>query len=212
MNKNIKLKKSSGQIKSYLLVFIIGIIAGVITRLTDFFPYDTLWSFSSIATLLGFWIVTVTFIVYFSSTNINAALNTFLYLFGMTLSFYALLYILGFWLPKFDNGSFKTSLFLIYSAVSFVAGIVAYFLYYWNKHNKLGSIMYALPVGGLLAETIGVALYFINNHTFLFQLIFDLLFLGIFGIWFYKKASNKIVFLAAIITVGVLGYFLIYRV
>ena len=75
-------------LKSYMLVMILGLIAGFITRLSDLFPYDTLWSLSSIATLYGFWMVTTTLVIYFSSSNKNSAINVFLYLVSMNFSFY----------------------------------------------------------------------------------------------------------------------------
>lgn len=43
--------------KSYIKIFFVGILVGCICRLADYFPADTLWSFSSIQTLLGFWII-----------------------------------------------------------------------------------------------------------------------------------------------------------
>ena len=40
--------------KSYIKIFLVGTLVGGICRLADYFPADTLWSFSSIQTLLGF--------------------------------------------------------------------------------------------------------------------------------------------------------------
>lgn len=76
--------------KSYIKIFFVGILVGCICRLADYFPADTLWSFSSIQTLLGFWIITNTTIVLLSTSNICAGISSFLYMFGMTLSFYGL--------------------------------------------------------------------------------------------------------------------------
>jgi len=92
--------------KSYLLVIGLGLAAGLLTTLLNLFPSDTLWSFSSIATLFGFWMLTVTLIIYFSSSNINAAINVLLYLFSMNFSFYLLKYLLGFFLSSM--GSFHS--------------------------------------------------------------------------------------------------------
>ena len=89
-------------IKSYLKIFLIGILIGCVCRLADYFPADTLWSFSSIQTLFGFWIITNTVIVLLSSSNICAGISSFLYMFGMTLGFYGLQAILGMFLPSFS--------------------------------------------------------------------------------------------------------------
>ena len=104
MNKTL-----THSMKSYITIFWVGILVGCICRLTDYCPADTLWSFSSIQTLLGFWIITNTIIVLASTSNICAGISSFLYMFGMTLSFYGLQAILGTFIPLFSGG-FRTSL------------------------------------------------------------------------------------------------------
>ena len=111
---NIKLRNT---FKSYTMIFIIGILVGCICRLLDYFPADTLWSFSSIQTLLGFWIITNTIIVLLSTSNICAGISSFLYMFGMTFSFYALQAILGMFIPLF-SGAFRFSLFVLFTVLS----------------------------------------------------------------------------------------------
>ena len=101
----------------------LGCLAGILTRLTDFFPYDSLWSLSSIATLFGFWMVTVTLVVLFSRSNRNAAVNVMLYLTAMNISFYLLKYILGLFLPMFDNEGFHWNLLVLYTALACLCSI-----------------------------------------------------------------------------------------
>lgn len=203
-------KNFQNYFKPYLLFVGFGLVAGIITRLSDFFPNDDLWSFSSIATLFGFWMLTVTLIIYFSSSNKNAAINVLLYLFSMNFSFYFLQYILGFFIPRFYIEEFQWTLFILYSVFALVCSAISYGLYFWNKENKLSNFLYALPVSGLAAETIGVSIYLYNNHTFLFQLIFDFLSLIILGCWFYQKANNRLIYIATIVTTTLIGYFLVY--
>ena len=109
MNKTL-----THSMKSYITIFLVGILVGCICRLTDYCPADTLWSFSSIQTLLGFWIITNTIIVLASTSNICAGISSFLYMFGMTLSFYGLQAILGTFIPLFSGG-FRTSLFILFT-------------------------------------------------------------------------------------------------
>ena len=59
--------------KSYIKIFLIGILVGCITRLLDYCSLDTLWSWSSVQTLLGFWMISNTVIVVKSSSNKCAA-------------------------------------------------------------------------------------------------------------------------------------------
>lgn len=204
----IGLEKSNNKL---VLMAGLGLLAGIITRLTDFFPHDNLWSFSSIATLFGFWMLTVTLVICFSSSNINAAINVFLFLFLMSFSFYFLKYLLGFFIPRFHDEGFQWHLFIMYVVFALVCATVSYALYFWNKGNKMSSFLYALPVGGLAAETIGVSFYLYNNHTFLFQLIFDSMSLLILGYCFFKKANNKLLYIISVIGISSIGYFLVYR-
>ena len=197
--------------KSYILAVGLGLVAGIITRLSDFFSNADLWAFSSIATLFGFWMLTVTLVIYFSSSNKNAAINVFLYLFGMNFNFYFLKYILGFFIDRFYNEGFQWNIFILYNVFALVCSAIGYVLYFWNKENKLSNFLYALPVSGLVAETIGVSIYLYNNHTFLFQLIFDFLSSIILGCWFYQKANNKLIYIITIVAAASIGYFLVYR-
>lgn len=153
---NIKLRNTY---KSYTAIFVIGILVGCICRLLDYFPADTLWSFSSPQTLFGFWIITNTIIVMLSTSNICAGISSFLYMFGMTLSFYALQAILGMFIPMFSGG-FRFGLFILFTVWSIACAIAAFILYYWNREHIFSSVLYSLPVGALFAETIAVFIYF----------------------------------------------------
>lgn len=141
--------------KSYIKIFFVGILVGCICRLADYFPADTLWSFSSIQTLLGFWIITNTTIVLLSTSNICAGISSFLYMFGMTLSFYGLQAILGMFVPLFSGG-FRFSLFVLFTLLSIPCAIAAYILYYWNREYIFNSILYSLPIGALAAEATAI--------------------------------------------------------
>ena len=183
--ENIKL---SHTLKSYSMVFLVGIFIGCICRLLDYCSLDSLWGFSSIQTLLGFWIITNTIIVLLSTSNKCAGISSFLYMFGMTLSFYGLQAILGMFIPLFSGG-FRKSLFILFSLLSIPCAIAAFVLYYWNKDNVLSSLLYSLPVGALVAETIAISFYFLEHHTFLFQLLMDIIGAVVFSVLFFKKVQ-----------------------
>lgn len=205
----MKLKDS---LKSYALLFLLGILAGVICRLSDFFPYESLWSLSSIATLFGFWIASVGVITCFSASGKGAFINTFLYMFGMTLSFYVLKYLLGFFIERFSNdGRFQRDLFLIYTALSVVCGIGSYVLYFWNRKTIFSSILYALPAAGMLAEAAGCFFVLASRHMLLGQTLFDFLFALLFGITLFRKADNKILYLITLGAVTAAVFLLVYR-
>lgn len=206
---NHKLLKNTG--KSYFVIFLCGILAGAATRLTDFCGADTLWSFSSVATLYGFWIISVTVIVLLSTSSVCAGVSSFLYLFGMTFSFYGLRYVLGLFHARFLNDGFQTNLFLVYTGLSACCGIGAALLHFWEKNTRLGAVLYALPVGALLAETIGTGVHLWTRSTFLFQFLMDILAAVGFGALFLKRTAHKAIYGAAVVLVTAAVYLLIYR-
>ena len=193
-------------LKSYSKVFLVGIFVGCICRLLDYFPADTVWGFSSIQTLLGFWIITNTILVLLSTSNLCAGISSFLYMFGMTLSFYGLQAILGMFIPLFSGG-FRFTLFLLFTVLSIPCAIVAFILYYWNREHILNSILYALPIGALAAEAIVIIIYFGEHHTFLFQMLMDTIGAVIFFLLFYKKAKSKRLFIIASVISSLVFYF-----
>lgn len=203
--------KETKQYKKYWQMILLGLAAGIITRLSDLCPYDDLWSFSSIATLFGFWIVTNSLIIWFASSNRNAGIMVFLYMFFMDISFYGLEYILGFFFQRFDNGGFRTGLFLIYGVGAIICGIMAYVLYFWNRKGWYSSVFLAGTVGVLLAETVGVTRYLLTQNTFLFQLLFDAVGVICLGVLFGRKAQNKVVFTGCVAVFTVVFYLFLYR-
>ena len=84
--------------KEIISWILLGILVGVITRLSDFFDQDHFLSLSSISTLFGFWIVSITMITIKSHSRKQAFIHTFLYMFSMTCSYYGLKYVLGFFI------------------------------------------------------------------------------------------------------------------
>lgn len=200
---NIKLRHT---LKSYSIVFLIGIFVGCICRLLDYCSSDSLWGFSSIQTLVGFWIITNTIIVLLSTSNKCAGISSFLYMFGMTLSFYGLQAILGMYIPLFSGG-FRTSLFVLFTLLSIPCAIAAFILYYWNKDNALSSLLYSLPEGALVAETIAIFYYLLQHNTFLFQLIMDIVGVIVFGIIFFKRVKYKKIYIVGIVLSALIFYF-----
>ena len=203
-------KKLEHTMKSYIKIFFIGILIGCICRLLDYFPADTLWSLSSIQTLLGFWIITNTIIVLLSSSNVCAGISSFLYMFGMTLSFYGLQAILGIFIPLYSGG-FRTSLFVLFTILSIPCGVAAFILYYWNKDNVFNSVLYSLPIGALAAETIAISVYLSKYHTFLLQLLMNSVGIIVFGILFFRRAKSKAAFAVSLILSTLLFYFVLYH-
>ena len=119
-------------------------------------------------------------------------------MFGMTFSFYALQAILGMFIPLF-SGEFLFSLFVLFTVLSIPCAIAAFILYYWNKEHVFNSVLYSLPVGALVAEAITVSIYFLEHHTFLFQLLMDIIGAIVFLFMFYRRVRSKGLYLISVI-------------
>ncbi len=203
---NIKL---SHTLKSYGMIFLVGIFVGCICRLLDYCPSGYWWSFTSMQTLPGFWLITNIIIVLLSTSNKCAGISSFLYMSGMTLSFYGLKSILEQSTSHFHEG-FNTHLFLMFSFLSVLCGVAAFILFYWNKNNSFSSLLYSLPVGALAAETIAIIYYLLQHHTvtFLDQLIMDIGGIILFGITFLKKVKNRKIYIVGIMSSALIIFFL----
>ena len=197
--------------KSYIKVIVFGLIIGIVTELVNLLPNSDILGWSSIAGTFGFWIFTTTFIIYLSCSNKNAMFNTFLYLASMCCSFYLLQGIIKFFTPNMTvDGLIEWSHLFFWVMIAMICGIVAYVLYYWNKNNKFSNILYALPIAGMLLDTVNNCLKFYYSHTQLLGAILDVIFLMIMFGLFMKKSNRKIIFLITIIFVAIIGNFTIF--
>lgn len=197
--------------KCYIKVIVFGLIIGIVTELVNLLPNNDVLGLSSIAGTFGFWIFTTTFMIYLSCSNKNAMLNTFLYLASMCCSFYLLQGIIKFFTPNITvDGLIEWSHLFFWIMISILCGIVAYILYYWNKNNQFSNILYALPVAGMLIDTVNNCLKFYYSHTQLLGAILDVIFLIILFCLFMKKSNRKIFFIFTIIFVTIIGNFTIF--
>ncbi len=196
--------------KDYATVSFLGLFAGIIARLTDFCSMDTLWSFPTIATLFGFWIVTVTLIIWRSTSHLTAGLNTFLYLLCMTVAYYGLQYLFGLFLPGFALEEFPLHLFIAYCAASAVCGLLAVILYFWNRKSWYAAILLAAPIGVLAAETLSVLVLLQRHQTHLFQLIFNAGFCLYIGLQFRKSTRYKELYTVSVIAFASACYYFLY--
>lgn len=196
--------------KDYAKVCSFGLLAGTLARLTDLLPIGTLWSFSTIATLFGVWIVTVTLLIWRSTSHLTAGLNTFFYLLFTTVAFYGLQYILGIFLPQFDVGFFPMRLFLYSCVAALICGFVALIFYFWNHKTWYAALLLALPIGALAAESVSVLLLLQQYHTHLFQLLFDAGFCLYLGIQFRKTTKFKELYTVSVIAFAAVTYYFLF--
>lgn len=84
--------------------------------------------------------------------------------------------------------------------------IAAAILYFWNRDHLFNSVLYALPVGALLAEAVAIVLYLIAHQKFLFQLLMDIGGFLVFGGLFWRKVKSKPLYLLSVLLFAVIFY------
>lgn len=193
--------------KSYIQVICFGAVIGLITELLNFFPNNDLWGWSSIAGSFVFWIFSTTFVIYFSSSNINAMINTFLYLSSMCISYYVLQGIIDFFTPGITVDHFiHWDHLLFWVGISVLCGLVAFVLFYWNRKTIFSNVLYALPVAGMLVDTVNNCMKFYYSRTNLANSILGVAGLVIMLVVLFRKAKKKGVFVLALMIVSLVGF------
>ena len=180
--------------KSYLIISIIGILAGLIVWFFSQFPYNDLWSFSLFSSMsLGFWVFTSSVIVFFSTERKSAVISEMLYVYFMFfftgVEKITRLVQSGSGILNFNNVFFDIIFYVIPYAI--ICGILAYVLFYAKKRNILGNILLLLPFIYILIELIDFSIKLFINKTNLFMVIIDFMCLITYIILFRKDFKIK---------------------
>lgn len=172
---------------------VIGLAVGVVTEASNLLPNDGLLGLSFIAGAFGFWIFSVTVAIVLSRTNSNAAINTFLYLAGMVVSYYLLQGVIDWMTPDVAVEHFiHWDHLAFWLAAAAGCAAVAFVLYFWNSGRPvLSAILCALPVAAMLADTVNAGMKFYYSGMHLLGLILDAAFLVAMLIILFRKAGVK---------------------
>lgn len=129
----------------------------------------------------------------------------------MCIGFYLLQGIIMYFTPNATvDGVFEWDHFLYWVLYSVVCAAAAFVLWFWNKGGVPGSILYALPVAGMLIDTVNNCLKFYYSRTQLLQAAMDVVFLVIMLVFFIRKADIKALFIITLAAAAVIGYFTVF--
>ena len=190
-------------IKSFITVIIIGIVAGSLCALLDLFPPNNIWTFSSFSGSLGFWAISGMIILMQSENRKLAGINTFLYFAFMNASFFFVYLLLPIAFPRIHTLGQACIESLVWTIPSLICGVCAMIAYEAKKDNIKGIIALSLPIGLLLCEFIETLFSVIFNHKYLFQTLVDLIGIVILFI-LYKGKKNMFYLILAIFLVAAL--------
>ena len=190
-------------IKSYLLIFLLSIIAGLSVVFFCEFPNNDLWAFSYWSSeTFGFWMFSTSLIVLLSEKRKSATINSTIYIFIMFLittiykSFRA---YWNFYTPYnslIDLSMHSISGWLLYSIPpALICGILGSILWSGRKNNTWSKILCVLPSIFILGETLLLFHNVFVNHTKLFSAITDLIWFILYFVFLKNevfKNTNKI--------------------
>ena len=186
-------------IKSYLLVFLLSVLAGLSVVICLMLPNNNLWSFSYwSSSTYGFWIGTISLIVLLSEKRKTAVINTSMYVFMIFLitTIYQLIKMHFNSYTPFDslmeipinsiNG------WLLYSIIpAVICGALGARLYSGRKDKIYSKILCIMPAIFILIETIILFISVFTKQMKLFSAITDLICLILYILFLIRFVFNK---------------------
>ena len=186
-------------IKSYLLVILLSVLAGLSVVLCLMLPNNNLWSFSYwSSSTYGFWMFTTSLIVLLSEKRKTAIINASIYVFMIFLitTIYQLIKIHFNSYTPFDslmeipinsiNG------WLLYSIIpAVICGALGAILYSGREDKIYGKILCIMPAIFILIETIILFISVFTKQMKLFSSITDLISLILYIIFLIRFVFNK---------------------
>ncbi len=186
-------------LKSYLLIFLLSVVAGFLVVFFCEFPNNDLWAFSYWSSeTFGFWMFSTSLIVLLSEKRKTAIINTIIYIFIMFLitTIYKSFRLYWNGYTPF-NSLLELSLnsiygWLLYSLVpALICGIFGAVLWSGRKNNVYGKFLCVLPVLFILVETITLFYSVLMTHTKLFSAVTDLIWIILYVIFLKKEVFVK---------------------
>ena len=186
-------------IKSYLLVFLLSVLAGLSVVICLILPNNNLWSFSYwSSSTYGFWMFTTSLIVLLSEKRKTAIINASMYVFMIFLitTMYQSIKMYFNSYTSFDslmeipinsiNG------WLLYSIIpAIICGALGAILYSGREDKIYSKILCVMPAIFILIETTILFISVFTKQMKLFSAITDLISLILYIIFLMRCVFNK---------------------
>lgn len=174
--------------KTYLLMIVFGVLAGLSVVFFCELPHNELWDFYYwSSSTYGFWMCSTSLIVLFSEKRKCAAINAGIYIFLM---FFITTIYKSFRLYWDRYTPFESLLemsvnsifgWLLYSIpAALLCAVLALVLWSGREKTYWGKLLRIMPAIFILSETIFLFYQVFTGHTKLFSAITDVVFLGVY--------------------------------
>ncbi len=169
-NRTIKTKN---KIINTSLIFLLGVLLGVFSKWLDNMGIDdTIWwqhilgvlDLRNIFSAFGIWLFIALTISVYSKTPLRAALNTFLFFVGMTVSYH--LYTICF------SGFNPANYMLIWYGMTLVSPILAYICWYAKGKNKISFLISCIILCVMFISSFSIGIWYFELKSIIDLLIF----------------------------------------